>query len=142
MNFAGVRLYQGSFNRTIPNFAMIPASDIADKDYSTNNDPTKEYQQGVNDGVWCQSTVKVLGIGSWKLPNGSAVTDVLYAEPIFSVRKVGQVGLLRSSSIGSFPYQGMYTCTIRDKYGVIQTLVIWIAGNGAYYGSAKSYSEI
>ena len=74
-------------------------------------------------------------IGSWKLPDGSAVTDNLNATPIHMANKPGQVGLLRSSGIGNSPYQGMYTCTIPDENGITQTLAVWAAGNAAYDGT-------
>ena len=134
MKFAGVRLYQGTLNRTLPNYAMIAARDFADQDSSSNDDPTEEYQEGINDGLWCQSAMNVSGIGSWKLPNGNAVPDNLSADPIHMANRPGQVGLLRSASIASSPYQGMYTCTIPDENGVTQTVVVWTAGNQAYFG--------
>ena len=89
---------------------------------------------GINDGLWCQSAMNVSGIGSWKLPNGSAVSDDLTASPIRMANRPGQVGLLRVSGIGSSSYQGMYTCTIPDENGVNQTVVVWAARNDVYDG--------
>ena len=137
--FAGVRLYQGVINRTIPNYAMIAGGDFAHRDDGVQgpmfNGPGSN--DGLNDGLWCQSAMNVSGIGNWKLPNGNTVSDELeYCTPFTWQNRPGQVGLLRSSgSIGSSPYQGMYTCTIPDENGVIQTLVVWAAGNAAYNGT-------
>ena len=128
----GVRLYQGVLNRTIPNYAMIAGRDFGDRDAGTSSGGSLD---GINDGVWCQSAMNISGIGSWKLPNGSAVPDNLNAVPVHMANRPGQVGLLRKGSIGGSPYQGMYTCTIPDENGVNQALVVWAAGNPAYDGS-------
>ena len=127
---AGVRLYQGLLNRTIPNYAMIAGRDFIHRDGGGDSN-----LDGINDGVCCQSAMNVSDIGSWKLPNGSAVSDDLDFNPIHMANRPGQVGLLRSKGIISSPYQGMYTCTIPDENGVTQTLVVWAAGNAAYDGT-------
>ena len=89
---------------------------------------------GLNNGLWCQSALNVSGIGSWTLPDGNPVPDDLNAEPIHMANRPGQVGLLRvaSASIGVSPYRGMYTCTIPDEHGDMQTLVVWAGGNVDY----------
>ena len=133
--FAGVRLYQGIQNRTIPNYAMMAARDFAASDNGTMQLNRLGQNDNINDGLWCQSAMNGSDIGSWQLPNGSAVLDALNARPIRMVNRPGQVGLLRSAMIGNSPYQGMYTCTIPDENNVTQTLVVWAAGNGAYNGS-------
>ena len=130
--FAGVRLYQGLLNRTIPNYAMIAGRDFVQRDYGS--DGTGRYD-GLNDGLWCQSATNASGIGSWQLPNGSAVTDDLTANPIHMANRPGQVGLLRSAGIAFSPYKGIYTCTIPDENGINRTLVVWAAGNSAYDGT-------
>ena len=121
--FPGVRLYQGALNTEIPNYAMLAFRDFADDD---------ENMDGLNDGVWCQSAMNVSGIGSWKLPNGSAVSDDPSVPRIHMANRPGQVGLLRTANLGAQPYLGMYTCTIPDENEVNQTLVVWAGGNGAY----------
>ena len=130
--FAGVRLYQGLPNRTIPNYAMIAGRDFRHRDLGSEGTGAND---GLNDGVWCQSAMNVSGIGSWQLPNGNAVPDDLDADPIHMANRPGQVGLLRTVSINSSPYQGMYTCTIPDENGVNQTLVVWAASNSVYDGT-------
>ena len=132
--FAGVRLYQGVLNRTIPNYAMIAARDFADRDGGSEGLSHAGQGDGINDGLWCQSAINVSDIGSWQLPDGSAVTDDLSATPIHMANKPGQVGLLRALGIGSSLYQGLYTCTIPDENGVTQMLVVWAAGNSPYDG--------
>ena len=133
--FVGVRLYQGVLNRTIPNYAMIAARDFADRDSGSEGLSFAGQTDGINDGLWCQSANNGSDIGSWQLPNGSAVTENLNATPIHMANRPGQVGLLRALGIGSSPYQGLYTCTIPDENGVTQTLVVWAAGNHAYDGT-------
>ena len=130
--FSGVRLYQGVLNRTIPNYAMIAARDFASRDGGSAGIDSVGHTDGLNDGLWCQSALNVNNIGSWKLPDGNAVSDDLEYNPIHMANRPGQVGLLRSGGIGSSPYQGMYTCTILDENGVSHSLVVWAAGNAAY----------
>ena len=112
---------------------MLAARDFADKDEGAASGGTGD---GINDGVWCQSAMNVNDIGSWKLPDGNAVSDDVEFDPIHMANRPGQVGLLRSGGIGSFPYQGMYTCTIPDENGDDQTLVVWASGNDAYDGTS------
>ena len=94
---------------------------------------------GINDGLWCQSANDGNDIGSWKLPNGIAVSEDDSAN-IYMANAPGQVGLLRSAAIGPSPYRGMYTCMIPDENGVNQTLVLWTAGNQAYDGEVQIMS--
>ena len=108
---------------------MIAGSDFYVNDFGNSD---------LNDGVWCQSAMNVSHIGSWKLPNGNAVSDDLKFDPIHMAKKSGQVGLLRSSGIGGSPYQGMYTCTIPDENGVNRTLVVWAGANSAYSGASPN----
>ena len=122
---------------------MTSGRDIFDRDGGV---PSLDYAgrlDGLNDGLWCQSAMNVSGIGIWKLPNGSAVPDDLNASPVHMANRPGQVGLLQvtGSSINISPYQGMYTCTIPDEKGVIQTLVVWAAGFNAYDGE-NEYCEL
>ena len=117
---------------------MIAARDFSSRDGGSEGLGDAGLLDGINDGLWCQSAMNVSDIGSWKLPNGSAVSDDLEFDPIHMANRPGQVGLLRSSGIGSSPYQGMYTCTIPDENGVDQTLVVWAAGNGAYDGTSPN----
>ena len=133
--FAGVRLYQGVVNRTIPNYAMLAARDFSARDEGSEGLGFAGRLDSLNDGLWCQSSVNVSDIGSWHLPDGSPVSDDLNAQPINMANRPGQVGLLRSGSMGFSPYQGMYICTIPYENGVTQTLVVWVSGNAAYDGS-------
>ena len=117
---------------------MIAARDFAHRDQSTHELGYVGAGDGLNDGLWCQSAMNVSGIGSWKLPNGNAVSDNLEFDPIHMAKRPGQVGLLRSTAINYSPYQGMYTCTITDENDGIQTLVVWTAGVSAYDGSGSN----
>ena len=118
---------------------MIAARDFSDRDAGSEGLSSAGLHDGINDGLWCQSANSLSDIGNWQLPNGSAVLDEqdVDAEPIYMTNRPGQVGLLRSAGIGSSAYQGMYTCTILDENEVIQTLVVWAAGNDAYDGSGE-----
>ena len=117
---------------------MLAARDFAARDSGSAGLGFAGRLNDINDGLWCQSAFNVNDIGSWQLPNGSPVSDDPNAIPIHMANRPGQVGLLRNGSIGSSPYQGMYTCTIPDGNGVTQTLVVWAAGNSAYNGSSSN----
>ena len=116
---------------------MIAARGFADRDEGTSGLNFAGRFDGLNDGLWCQSALNVSDhdIGSWKLPNGNAVSDDLEFNPIHMANRPGQVGLLRSEGIYFSPYQGMYTCTIPNENGVNHILVVWAGGNGAYDGT-------
>ena len=122
---------------------MIAARDFADRDEGIHSLGYLGRLDGNNDGVWCQSSKNLSDIGSWQLPNGSAISDNLSTDPIHMGKASGQVGLLRAGSIGyvGSPYQGMYTCTIPDEYGVNQTLIVWAAGNAVYSGETDKNRE-
>ena len=115
---------------------MIAGRDFADRDFGSAGLGYAGASDGLNDGLWCQSAMNVSGIGSWMLPNESAVTDDLNFNPIHMARSAGQVGLLRTDAIGKSPYEGMYKCTIPDEHGIIQTLAVWVARNAAYDGTS------
>ena len=95
----------------------------------------RDFKSSINDGLWCQSAMNVSGIGNWQLPDGSAAPDDLNVGRIYMVNKPGQVGLLRTSSISQSRYWGMYTCTIPDEDGVMQTLIVWASGYRVYDGT-------
>ena len=135
--FAGVRLYQGVWNRTIPNYAMVAGRDIHPSDTGSPGLDNIGRLDGMNDGLWCQRAKSVGNTGSWRLPNGSAVPDDDNAVPIYQAKRPNQVGLLRLSAILFSPYMGMYTCTIPDENGVSQKLVVWAAGNVYYDGGTS-----
>ena len=140
MNLAGVRLYLGLLNKTIPNYAMIAGRDFGNRDGGLNDFGTLDK---INDGLWCQSALNISDIGSWWLPNGNVVPKDFHPDflpdnpndPIHVANRPGQVGLLRSFGIKISPYQGMYTCTIPDETGDIQTLVVLASGVAAYDGT-------
>ena len=130
-------MYQGILDRIIPNYAMIAARDFGNTDNGVLGIGGGD---GINDGLWCQSANSGSDIGSWKLPDGNSVTEDFSI--IYMANVLGQVGLLRTTGIGSSPYQGMYTCTIPDENGVDQTLVVWAAGNIAYDGGTSENREL
>ena len=117
---------------------MVAARDFSDRDAGSAGLDFAGELDGNNDGLWCQSAMNASDIGSWQLPDGSAVPDDLNADPLHMANRPGQVGLLRTRGIGSSPYQGMYTCTIPDENGVMQTIAVWAAGNAAYDGSSSN----
>ena len=143
---AGVRLYLGLLNTTIPNYAMMAAGDFAEADGSTGRHGFVGRLDGLNDGLWCQSAMNVSDIGSWQLPNGSVVSDDPstnpFTAPVIMAKKPGQVGLLRRDGLNNSPYQGMYTCTIPDENGINQILVVWTDRSTVYDGKVKNVSLI
>lgn len=119
--------------RPLPNFAMIAARGVQKEDIG---DPESNgYNDGINDGLWCQSANSGQNIGAWYRPDGQVVSMV--DGPLMSVFTSGQVGLERIESIKPSPYQGMYTCTILDEYETNQTLAIWMGSNSAYFPLAN-----
>ena len=108
---------------------MIAARGVQQRDIG---DPDGNgYGDGIDDGLWCQSANGGENIGSWYRPDGEMVAGV--DGPIGVLSTAGQVGLERTRSIMFSPYQGMYTCSILDEYGINQTLVVWLGSNNAYF---------
>ena len=89
---------------------------------------------GINDGLWCQSATSDNTTGTWIQPNGADVPGVVNVGsdptyPLYILHKPGQVGLLRPHLITGVPsLQGLYQCPIIDDNGDLQTLVVWIGG--------------
>lgn len=119
--YAGVRLYQGSKNRSIPNYAMVAGRDFTDFPID-----------GINSGLWCQSSSAGdnVTVGSWKFPDGNIVHTDDSLGNIHMVNAAGQVGLLRDGEIGAA--KGMYICTITDGSNGSHMLVVWAVGTAAY----------
>ena len=63
----GVRLYLGLSNTTIPDISMVRASEFQDAD-TGNND-------GINDGLWCQSANNISNVGTWYYDGAPVTTD-------------------------------------------------------------------
>uniref|UniRef100_A0A1X7UVJ7 Uncharacterized protein n=1 Tax=Amphimedon queenslandica TaxID=400682 RepID=A0A1X7UVJ7_AMPQE len=121
----GVQLYLPYWNRIIPDYSMIYASQFYDHDQ--NNDPLD-----VTDALWCQSANTSTNIGVWYYPNGTEVplfdgpfNDSSAPSPVYSKRFSGQIALARRDGLSG--YEGLYKCIIPDENGVNQTLVV-----GAY----------
>lgn len=126
----GTRLYQGVANREVPNYTMLAARDIQQDDVGAPGGLGAN--DGINDGLWCQSAQVSESIGLWTGPDGIAISTDDEATSIHAVYATGQVGLLRDATLkGS---EGMYVCTIPDENGTSQTLVMWAAGNNVYDG--------
>ena len=96
---------------TYPNNSLIPANYFYES--NKNND-------GLNDGLWCQSARNEPNIGIWYYPNGSQVSTVNDSSPLRSVYMPGQIGLYRDYGINNS--EGIYTCIIPDECNVNQTL--------------------
>ena len=131
----GVRLYLGEEVRVLPDFSIISARQFHDSDQDTLGNPGT--QDGLNDGVWCQSANTSNMIGTWYLPDGTQVSTVDDNNFPFHVFHVtGQVGLLRDAGIASI--QGLYSCVIPDENGVDHTLWVAAYGNTDFDSSGKS----
>ena len=131
----GVRLYLGEEVRVLPDFSIISARQFHDSDQDTLGNPGT--QDGLNDGVWCQSANTSNMIGTWYLPDGTQVSTVDDNNFPFHVFHVtGQIGLLRDAGIASI--QGLYSCVIPDENGVYHTLWVAAYGNPDFDSSGKS----
>ena len=111
---------------TYPNNSIIPAEYFHRDD--RNND-------GLNDGLWCQSARNDSNIGVWYYPNGSQVSTVDDSSPLHSVYMSGQIGLYRDYGINN--YEGIYTCVIPDEHDVNQTLMVLLCKEHTYSINSK-----
>ena len=93
-----------------PNNSIIPAKNFYH--YNVNND-------GLNDGLWYQSTRNESNIEVWYYPNGAQVSTVNDSSPLHSVYITGQIGLYCDYGLNN--YEGIYTCVIPDEHDVSQT---------------------
>ena len=122
----GVRLYLGLSNTTMPDFSMVRASEFQDVD--SNND-------GINDGLWCQSANNISSVGTWYYDGAPVTTDDNAAFLHAYNDATGQVGLLRDGSLSGI--EGLYTCTILDEFGVNQTLAVALYRDAEYDMNSK-----
>ena len=131
----GVRLYLGEEVRVLPDFSIISARQFHDSDRDSPGNPGT--QDGLNDGLWCQSANTSNMIGTWYLPDGTQVSTVDDNNFPFHVFHVtGQIGLLRDAGIASI--QGLYSCVIPDENGIHHTLWVAAYGVGDFDSSGKS----
>ena len=123
----GVRLYLGLSLTTIPVFSMVNAADFRKED-TANND-------GINDGLWCQSANNINNVGTWYY-DGAPVTTNDAAGNLHAYNDAtGQVGLLRDGHLSGI--EGLYTCTILDEFNVSQTLSVALYKNNEYNTFSK-----
>ena len=125
---AGVRLYSGLHNKNIPNFSIIAARDFFDQDLN---------QDGINDGLWCQSASNASNNESvWYYPTGYVVpnidtdTEDTWQFPLHVCPAPGQIGLLRDG--GLIAFNGLFTCEVSDENGVGQPLTVGVFTNKDY----------
>ena len=123
--YIGVRLYLGEEARVLSDFSIISAAQFHDNDQDSPGNPVT--QDGLNDGLWCQSTNTSNMIGTWYLPDGTQLTtediDSPINFPVYAYHETGQIGLLRDSGMSG--YQGLYRFVIPDENGLDQSL--WVA---------------
>ena len=130
-----MRLYLGEEVRVLPDFSMIAAKQFHDNDRDSPGNT--ETEDGLNDGLWCQSGNNGSMIGTWYLPDGTQVSDVDSGSfPLHVFHVTGQIGLLRDAGIASL--QGLYRCVIPDENGTDQTLWVAAYGVGDFDSSGKS----
>ena len=123
----------------LPDFSIISPRQFHDNDQDSPGN--SETEDGLNDGLWCQSANNGSMIGTWYLPDGTQVSTVDDSNfPLHVFHVTGQIGLLRDAGIAS--YQGIYSCVIPDENGVDHTL--WVAVYGSFYfdSSGKSVYNI
>ena len=89
---------------------------------------------GLNDGLWCQSSLNQSMIGAWYYPEGSMIplsSFDYYPGPLYASNgATGQIGLFRKGGIASI--QGLYSCVIPNEEGIDQTLYVAAYGNGDF----------
>ena len=130
----GVRLYLGEEVRVLPDFSIIAAGQFHDND---RDSPGSDMNDGLNDGLWCQSANNGSMIGTWYLPDGTQVSDVDSGSfPLHVFHVTGQIGLLRDAGIAT--RQGLYSCIIPDENGTDQTLWVAAYGNSDFDSTGKS----
>ena len=120
----GVRLFLGEENVTIANFSMIAAGLFHDSDIDGPGNAVNVAgsPDGLNDGLWCQSSLNQNMIGTWYYPNGTTV-PLGSGSPLFANNTAtGQIGLLRNGGIARV--QGLYSCVIPNEEGINQTLYV------------------
>ena len=115
----GVRLYLGLSGTTIPDFSMVRATEFDDGDYN----------DGISNGLWCQSANNISNVGTWYYDGVPVTTDNAGNLHAYN-DATGQVGLLRDGGLSGI--EGLYTCTILDEFGVNQTLAVALYRNGEY----------
>ena len=129
-----MRLYLGEELRVLPDFSMIAARQFHDSDRDSPGNP--ETEDGLNDGVWCQSANNGSMIGTWYLPDSTQVSTVDTGSfPLHVFHVTGQIGLLRDAGITSI--QGLYSCVIPDENGVHHTLWVAVYGNSYFDSNGK-----
>ena len=136
--------YTGLLKVPIPNYGMITQEEFSEKDYGNDEDTESESGEndGLNDGLWCQSSNSGSNIGAWIRPDGQTVDPFTSSTgPLYVLHSTGQVGLMQREAIDGDPFQGLYKCIIPDETGENQTLVIWIGGNDIYAENYRGLSQ-
>lgn len=110
---------------------MIAFESVFDADTGLPNG--EGANDGVNDGLWCQTTNIRNMIGSWFTPSGQAVSSIDDGNALHVVHSKSQIGLLRDGTVAD-DQRGLFTCTIPDSDAEEQSLVIWIGNNSTYNG--------
>ena len=139
-----LRFFTGLLNQPIPNYGMITQDEFSEKDYGKDNVTKSDdgENDGLNDGLWCQSSNTGSNIGTWIRPDGQTIYPFSHTTgPLYVVHLTGQVGLLRKGPVDLDPYQGLYKCIIPDENGKNQTLVIWIGGPNIYEKNYMGMSQ-
>lgn len=136
----GVRFYSGLLNKIIPNYGMVSEAVFREADYGVGafalNDVGED--DGLNDGLWCQSADNTYNIGTWEIPDATVLqihTGYPTEATAYVERALGQIGLLRRYHLTFDPssnMQGMYRCVIPDENDVSQMLVLWIGVTTTY----------
>ena len=121
-----LRLYSGLLNEPIPQYGMITL-----QEFGENDGVASGVEDGLNNGLWCQSTKNITGIGTWIDPDGQIISPIIDNNDIdllYVVYSGGQIGLLHSFTTDEDVMEGLYKCVIPDANGTNQTLVVFIGG--------------
>lgn len=132
MYFTGLRFYSGLLQTSIPNFGMIAETVFRESDYGISlvNSGDIGEEDGINDGLWCQSG-GVSGTKEWIVPSGIQApnsTTRSPLDPVYTETFPNQIGLLRPHSVTtSNGLEGLYNCNIYDENDNRQAMWIWIS---------------
>lgn len=137
----GVRLFLANFNKSLSNYAMVPASQFRVDDLQSRDN--------ISDAIWCQAAPS-LGLVhyQWYGPGGlddpvqlnttlENITKFNYPTT-FVVVEMDQVGLARPSGTHIGDNEGLYQCVITvNQTNLKHTLVVGVYKTSSYNSSSK-----
>ena len=112
---------------------MIAETVFGESDYgiSLNDSGDVGEEDGINDGLWCQSA-GISGTKEWIVPSGIQAPNSTHRsllDPVYTETSPNQIGLLRPHTLAApaSGFEGLYNCNIYDENNTLQALWIWIS---------------